>query len=291
MANLKNIFQGCEIKELNEKYLQVSGSGFSFYVRTESASWQSPKFRTIFIYDYESNSDENLLSYLDSLKSKVQILIYAQGKDFASKLSDKGFKETNRFIGKTVDINEELKHIPPSSCMVELVGSPSSNQIEIIKRLSQNQLRGVNQNLQDHSSSSFTWFDSQYCPKNFHLNFEDDDVLYGLAKKDGEYVALAKILKPVPGFDNPKEVEIEMESYAGCSSDEFHSALYPMLISYGYSQFYFRHNPNLPSPSKTFKSEDSIHIMEFGKSAFDWGEDKDKTNPLQSKVWHTKRKE
>lgn len=286
---------GCQVTPLNEKYVGVKGTNFELYLRTENPRWAAPIFRTIFIYGYRFSDEEQFLRFLDHLRSTTQVVLYAEGLDFAKRLEGLGFKETNRFTEVTISIDEELMKYPPSSIGVTIIrGLPSLIQMDQIKSLASKQLSGVRESLNTSSLNSktlFTWFDSQYCPSNFHVSFEETGIWYAIAKRDGQPVGFSKLLLPIKGVDKDEVIEVELEVAHGCSMYELRSSLFSALKSEGFKSVLARRYDGNPDPSFTKLNEQSMHIMEYGADSTSWSKDPHNTNPIDGRVWMAKRNE
>ncbi|MFQ5620980.1 MAG: hypothetical protein ACE5FT_04005 [Candidatus Nanoarchaeia archaeon] len=280
---------GCDVRPLNYKFLLVQSNGFGFSVRTDKAKWTG-ECRTLFIYDMLLDDENMFIDFVARLREKIQVLIYARSERLAMKLEQLGFKETNQFDEIEVDLEDEKMHVGASSLHIDLVGMGMTNEERsVVEKFLQKQLGEIESNIDE--TNSFTWFDSQYCPVGFRMTFDEPDVMYALAKHDGEYVGMTKLLLPLDGLDDGDEIQVENEVITGCSIEALRAAVYTQLIAKGYRRLWVSEYDKTSPACCTEIQRTPVYIMEFGKDAKSWDVDSGKRNPLSAETWGIKRRE
>jgi hypothetical protein len=279
--------RGCSFREIYANYLWVQHRDCSFSLRTENASWRSDA-RTIFIYDYEGQV-ETLASLLAEVKKEIQVVIYVRSEPLASLLRQRGFVITNTYVEREVVLADEARQHAESAVEIEWVDEPSTEQLAAIDSFGRTYLSFLQE---DQGESLGTWFDSQYCPATFFLQKGEDDVVYALGRRNGQYVALAKLLKQVPGFAASPEIELDLLSCVGCSTSEFLASFVPTLMEHGFERLLYYEaddddTDDDNSWSKSVEAQALVHVMECGASAVEWTPRR--TNPIASETWAEKR--
>jgi len=280
---------GCQTRPLNEKFLLVSSNGFVFYLRTDRPRWDDITYHTVFIYDGVFDEEDMFIDFISKLIEKVQVVVYARSERIATRLEGMNFKETNKFEEVEVDLEEEKIFLGESSLKVRLITGTNADDRKIIEEFINKQISQLKPGL--GKEDSFTWFDSQYCPINFSKSFEESDVFYGIAEKDGKPVGVMKCLKGIPGFDDEDEVQIENEIIDGCTIESLRAAVYTQLLGRGYRRLWVNEYEKTDDACSTEVRRVPVYIMEYGKNANEWHNDTKKTNPLPNEVWGAKRRE